>query len=156
MRLFTRCVFLTIVVLGTVFGQNGSKRSLVANLKNNAVSDGCGCYFKFRGTPRNAELYVFSSSIDDEKTAWMNVGGRDVKLTLEKKTGLKGKEEEGVGSRSTAKYASGDITVRGTYVVTRVCDPNYESCESTQYDVTFVVKKGPKSQVVKAVGSCGC
>lgn len=156
MRLFTRCMFLTIVVLGTVSAQSASKRSLVANLKNNAVADGCGCYFKFRGTPRNAELYVFSSSIDDEKTAWMNIGGRDVKLTLEKETGLKGKEEERVGSRSRAMYASGDITVSGTYVVTRVCDPNDESCESTQYDVTFVVKKGTKSQVVKAVGSCGC
>jgi len=43
------------------------------------------------------ERYVFYSSIDDDKTAWMNVGGRDVKLMLEKETGLKGKEEERVG-----------------------------------------------------------
>ncbi len=155
MRLFI-CLFLTIVILGTVAAQNASKRSLVANLKNNAVADGCGCYFQFRGTPRNAERYVFSSSIDDEKTAWMNIGGRDAKLTLEMETGLKGKEEERVGSRSRALYALGDITVSATYVVTRVCDPNDESCESTQYDVTFVVKKGPRLQVVKAVGSCGC
>ncbi len=82
MRFLTSCVFLSIVGLGTVFGQNASKRSLVANLRNNAVADGCGYYFKFRGTPRNAELYVFSSSIDDEKKTWMNVGGRDVKLTF--------------------------------------------------------------------------
>ncbi|MCM3905520.1 MAG: hypothetical protein ND866_27825 [Pyrinomonadaceae bacterium] len=156
MRLFARSVLLTVVVLGTVSGQNATKRSLVANLKDNAVADGCGCYFKFRGTPETAERYIFALSIEDDKTAWMNIGGRDVKLTLEKETGLKGKEAERVGSRSRETYSSGDITVQGTYVVTRVCDPNDENCESTQYDVTFLVKKGTRSQVVKAVGSCGC
>ncbi len=43
MRLFTKCVFLTIVVLGTVSALSASKRGLVANLKNNTVADGCGC-----------------------------------------------------------------------------------------------------------------
>ena len=154
MRLFTRCVFLTIVVLGTVSAQNASKRSLVANLGNKAVGDGCGCYFKFRGTPQNAERYVFTSSIEDDKTAWMNISGRDVKLKLVKKTGNEKRAQ--MGSRSTEKYASGDITVTGTYVVTSVCAPNDENCESTGYNVTFVVRKGPKSQVVKASGYCGC
>lgn len=156
MRFFASCMLLTIVVLSTVSAQNASKRGLVANLNKNAVADGCGCYFKFRGTPENVERYIFSSSIDDEKTAWMNVGGRDVKLSVRKETGFKGKESEQVGSRSRETYSSGDITVRGTYEVTRVCDPNDENCESTQYDVTFLVKKGTRSQVVKAVGSCGC
>ena len=156
MILFPRCVLLTIVVMGSVSAQNASKRSLVANLKSNAVAEGCGCYFKFLGTSRNAERYIFFSSIDDEKTAWMNVGGRDVKLTLEREIGLKGKEQERVGSRSSATYASGDIEVSGAYIVTRVCEPKDESCESTQYEVTFVVTKGRKSQMVKAVGSCGC
>lgn len=156
MRLFIESVVLTLVVLGSVSAQSASKRGLVTNLKNNAVADGCGCYFRFRATLANADRYIFYSSIDDDKTAWMNIGGRDVKLTLEREVGLKGKEEERVGSRSSATYAFGDIRVSGTYIVTRVCDPNDEDCESTQYDVTFVVKKGRRAQVVKAVGSCGC
>jgi hypothetical protein len=156
MRLLAMCLLVSIVVLDTVSAQNASKRSLVANLSNNSVADGCGCYFKFRGTPENVERYIFSSSIDDEKTAWMNIDRRDVKLGLRKETGLKGKEEEQVGSKSQGTYSSGDISVTATYVVTRVCAPNDENCESTGYDVTFVVKKGSKSQVVKAVGSCGC
>ena len=87
-----------MLTVGSIPAQTASKRGLVANLKNNAIADGCGCYFQFRGVPRNAECYVFFSSIeDDEKTAWMNIGGRDVKLTLEKKTGLKGTEQERVG-----------------------------------------------------------
>jgi hypothetical protein len=156
MRLFAMCMLLTIVVWGTVSAQNASKPGLVANLSNSAVSDGCGCYFKFRGTPLRVDRYMFFSLYEeDKKAAWMNVGGRDVELTLVKKTGQNGKLER-VGSRSKETYSSGDITVTATYAVTHVCARSDENCESTGYDVTFVVKKGLKSQVVKAVGYCGC
>lgn len=133
-------------------------RRLVGNLKNNSLADGCGCYFQFRGTPENANRFIFFSSIEDDgnKTAWMNIAGQDVKLKLEKLSGPLWTERERVGSRSTVRYAAGDVTVNGTYVVTRVCRPDDESCESTEYNVTFVVKKGARSQVVKAKGGCGC
>ena len=156
MRLFPKSVFLTIVTLGTVFGQNASKRSLVANLKNNTVIDGCGCYFQVRGTTRNAQRYVLFSSIeeDDEKTAWMNIEGRDVKLSLARKMDPKNRGR--VGSRSTRRYVAGDISVDATYIATRICKRDDESCESTDYSATLVVRKGARSQVVKAVGGCGC
>ncbi|MGI9168092.1 MAG: hypothetical protein ACR2G5_17215 [Pyrinomonadaceae bacterium] len=155
-RLFLALALGTVLVVGIISAQTASKRGLVANLKNTVV-DSCGCYFRFRGSARNAERYIFSSSIDDDqKMAWMNIAGRDLKLTLEKEEGLKGREQERVGARSTARFAAGDIKVSATYVVTRVCDTNDESCESTDYDATFVVRKGGKSQVVKAAGSCGC
>jgi hypothetical protein len=155
MRLLASFVFLTIAVWGSVSGQQASKRSLVANLKNKAVADGCGCYFQFPGTPRNAERYLFFSSIeDDEKTAWMNVAGRDVKLTLVKKTDPKGRIR--VGSRLTRTYVAGDLSAEVTYIATRVCPRNDESCEVTDYSATFVVKKGGRLQAVKAVGGCGC
>jgi len=155
-RLFLALAFGAVLIVGIISAQTASKRGLVANLKNTAV-DGCGCYFRFRGTARNAERYIFFSSIEeDQKTAWMNIDGRDVKLTLEKEEGLKGKEQEQVGARSTARFAAGDIKVSATYIVTRVCDANDESCESTEYEATFVVRKGARSQGVKAAGSCGC
>ncbi|MCM3872669.1 MAG: hypothetical protein ND895_18465 [Pyrinomonadaceae bacterium] len=153
MRLLAMCMLLTVVVLGTVSAQDASKRSLVGNVSNDTTSDGCGCYFKLRGTPRNVERYVFSSPMDE--SAWMNIDGRDVALKLVKETARIGKRE-GVGSQSTEKYVSGDITVTATYIVTRVCAPNDEDCESTDFNATFVVRKGPKSQIVKAVGGCGC
>ncbi|MGH9967857.1 MAG: hypothetical protein ACREBG_08530 [Pyrinomonadaceae bacterium] len=152
MRLFFGFTLGALVIMSTVAGQPASKRGLVGNLKNHAA-DGCGCYFQFRGTPRKSEKYIFSSSIEDEKTAWMNIDGQDVELTLVKE---KGPKTERVGSRSSVRYRSRDITVSGTYVATRVCKPNDENCESTAYSATFVVGKGAKSQVVKAVGSCGC
>jgi hypothetical protein len=156
LRLFLGLAFGVVLIVGIISAQTASKRRLVANLKN-TVLDNCGCYFKFRGTAQNAERYIFFSSIEDDlKTAWMNIGGRDVKLTLEKEEGLKGKEQERVGSRSTARFAAADIKVNATYIVTRVCDAHDESCESTDYAATFVVRKSAKSQVVKAAGSCGC
>lgn len=91
MRLFLWLALAATLTLGTVSAQNASKRGLVANLKNNAVADGCGCYFQSRGTPRNAQRYLFFSSIeDDEKTAWMNIEGHDVKLSLARKGVLLG------------------------------------------------------------------
>ena len=155
MRLFTSCMLLTIVILGSVSGQTASKRSLVARLKNNAVADGCGCYFQYRGAPGNRIYYLFFSSIEDEeKTAWMNIEGRDVKLTLAKKTDPRGRVR--VGSRSTRRYVADDISVEATYVASKVCPRNDESCESTDYYATLVVRKGAQVQVVKAVGGCGC
>ncbi len=156
MRFFTKCVLLTIVVPGTVCAQSASKRVLVANLKNNTVADGCGCYFKFRGTPRNAERYLFFSSAeeDDELSAWMNIEGRDVKLSLARTREVK--RGERVGSKSTRRYVAGDTLVDATYIASKVCKRDDEHCESTEYDATIVVKKGTKSQVLKAFGICGC
>lgn len=153
MRRLVILSLLTVAVYSAGSSQTQQRR-LVGNLRNNAVADGCGCYFQFRGTPQNIDKYVFFSGIEDEKTAWMNIAGRDVKLLLKKEVAPKTRER--VGSRTTVEYAGGDVTVSGTYIATAVCDPNDESCESTQYSATFVVRKGKRSEVVKAVGSCGC
>ena len=155
MRLFISSVLVTIALLGSVSEQNASKRGLVANLKNNAVADGCGCYFRFRGTPTNAGRYVFFSSIeDDEKAAWMNIDGRDLKLSLARRRDPKGKER--VGSKSTRRYLSRDISVDATYIATRICGRDDESCESTEYSATLIVRHGHRTQVVEAAGGCGC
>lgn len=155
MKLFV-VLILSLLTIQTVLSVQAPQR-LVGNLKDNSLIGGCGCYFQFRGTPKRADRYIFFSDIvDDDKTAWMNIAGRDVKLKLQKESGPLGTDRERVGSRSTVRYASGDITVNGTYVVTKECDPDDENCESTQYNVTFVVRKGTRSQVVKAKGSCGC
>jgi hypothetical protein len=155
MRLLLWLSFATMLTLGSVSAQNASKRSLVARLKNNAIADGCGCYFQYRGVPRNHQYYVFFSSIEDEENvAWMNIGGQDVKLTLARKTDPKGSVR--VGSRSTRRYVADGISVDATYVATKVCGRDEESCESTDYSATLVVRKGDQVQTVKAVGGCGC
>jgi hypothetical protein len=158
MKISAICLLLfimAIVVLGSVPAQNASKRSFVGYVTDEAIVGGCGCYFKFRRTPQKVDRYLFASSIEEDVTALMNIDGSDVKLKLVKGMEPKGTQER-VGSRRRETYVAGEITVTGNYVVTRVCAPNDENCESTDYDVTFQVKKGSKSQLVKASGYCGC
>ncbi len=151
MRKLTICVLLMLVLsmLGTTAAQNASKRVLVGNLNGNF--DGCGCFFKFRGTRKNSPKVMFAEF--GQNNAWMNIDGRDVQLKLVKEN--RG-ESERVGSKWTRTIAVRDISVTSTYVATRVCAPNDETCESTDYDATFVVKKGGRSQTVRAFGWCGC
>ncbi len=151
MQKLTICVLLTLVLstLGTTAAQNASKRMLVGNLNRNF--DGCGCFFKFRGTRKNSPKVMFAEF--GQNNAWMNIDGRDVQLKLVKE--IRG-ERERVGSEWTRTIAVRDISVTSTYVATRVCAPNDETCESTDYDATFVVKKGRRSQTVRAFGWCGC
>ncbi len=84
----------------------------------------------------------------------MNIDGRDVRLTRISMTGY-GKDEK-VGTRNTEKYtAPGGISVGLTKVTTKVCKPGEESCETTYYSVTLTVKKGTRTQTLKAIGECG-
>ncbi|MGI8733227.1 MAG: hypothetical protein ACR2LM_07985 [Pyrinomonadaceae bacterium] len=150
------CILLIISVflLGTSLAQEASKPRLVGNFTRKGLGDGCGCYFRFRGAGRDSEQYIFAEPVDDEKIAWMNIGGRNVRLKLVKEQSAGDRER--VGSRWTRTFVSNDITVTSTYVATRVCAPEDESCESTDYTATFVVRKGKLAQTVKALGYCGC
>ncbi|MEP6920467.1 MAG: hypothetical protein ABI967_05020 [bacterium] len=155
MKLIYVFLIAAICLLGTTFAQTASKQRLVGNLRNKRLVDGCGCYFQFPGSKKNSEDYLFVSSLEEnEKTAWMNIDGRDVKLRLVREVAGKGRER--VGSRSSKSFTGGDVTVMSTYVATRVCAYNDESCEATDYAAIFVVRKSNRVQTVKAVGGCGC
>ena len=151
MKSFCVLLIMLLCLVGTTGAQRASKRRLVGNVKNNLV-DGCGCYFKFRGTKRNSEQYMFSQSIDQK--AWMNIDGKDVQLKMLKERNPGDRER--IGSKWTKTLSAGDITVSSTWVTTRICAPNDENCESTDYDATFVVRKGKRLETVRAFGWCGC
>jgi hypothetical protein len=126
----------------------------IANLKDTSVVDGCGCYFKFPGEwkQKQSDKYIFMEGIDDEG-AWMNIDGKDVNLKL---VSSSNRSVWGVGSRSYKRYRALGITVRINNVVTRVCKPGDEQCESTDYDATFTVTKAGRKRMIKAKGVCGC
>ena len=126
----------------------------VSNIKDTSVVDGCGCYFQFPSEweKKAFDKNVFMQSIDGT-AAWMNIDGKDVRLMPDGPG--KGSGEK-VGSRSSEKYKATGISVLIDFVVTRVCDPDDESCESTSYDATFTVTKAGRKRVVKAKGLCGC
>ena len=151
------CILLVTMIslLGTSSAQRASKSRLVGNLTGKNLVDGCGCEFQFHGTGRNSKKYMFAESIEDRKSSpWMNIDGRDVVLRVSKdwEPGVK----ESVGSRSVRTFAAAGISVRATFIATRVCADTDESCESSDYNATFVVKKGRRVETVKAFGTCGC
>ena len=147
-------LFVMLCLLPTTFAQTASKRPLVGNVKRSGL-DGCGCYFRFRGTSRDVEEYMFVENIEEnDKTAWMDIDGHDVQLKLVKERNPG--DREVVGSKWTRTFAANNILVTSTYVATRVCARDDESCESTDYSATFVVRKGKRVQTVKALGTCGC
>lgn len=126
----------------------------VANLKDASVVEGCGCYFQFPAEwkRKQSDKYVFMEGIDDEG-AWMNIDGKDVNLKL---AGSTNKSVFAVGARSSKRYKANGVAVRINLVVTRVCQPGDEQCESTDYDATFTVTKAGRRRVIKAKGVCGC
>jgi hypothetical protein len=126
----------------------------IANIRDSSVVDGCGCYFQFPAQWKNkqSDKYVFMEGIDDEG-AWMNIDGKDVKLELVRTSNESNGE---VGSRSNKKYKAKGIAVQIDYVITRICKPDDEQCESTDYDATFTVTKAGRKRVIKAKGVCGC
>lgn len=144
----------------SVFAQQGASSAKaplppkIANIKNASAVDGCGCYFQFPAEwkQKRSDKYIFMEGIDDEG-AWMNIDGRDVNL---KPVVTSNESDGGVGARSYKTYKANGIIVRVDFVVTRICKPGDEHCESTDYDATFTVTKGGRKRVIKAKGVCGC
>lgn len=134
------------------------QRSMVGNISNrNPSFYGCGCYFRFPHISQNSQQYIFYSPIEEnssEREAWMNIDGADIKLRLVASTEPRGRLR--IGSRLTRTYIAGDLTVNALYIATRVCMPNGEPCESADFAATFTIKKGGRTQIVRAVGGCGC
>lgn len=160
----TNAMLLLAVAVGaslSIFGQKAASSVKavqqplrVSNIRNTSVVDGCGCYFQFPAEweKKAFDKNVFMQSIDGAE-AWMNIDGKDVRLLPD---GPSKESVEKVGSRSSEKYKAAGISVEIEFVVTRVCDPDDESCESNSYDATFTVTKAGRKRVVKAKGICGC
>jgi hypothetical protein len=152
---------LTVEASGRAVGQRKTTSAKasppfeVGDIRDPSVVEGCGCYFQLPAEHRKkrSDKYVFMEEIGDEG-AWMNIDGRDMKLKLIGSTkGWVG----GVGTRSHERFRASGIAVRVDFVVTGVCRPDDESCESTDYDATFTVTKaGRKRTIIKAKGICGC
>lgn len=124
-------------------------------IRDRNLVEGCGCGFTLPNElKRKAPRFIITSNVEEMNKAWMNIDGRDVELGLMEMT--YGDRGEKVGSRSTERFAGSGIEVSATLVVSRICEPDDEDCESTDYLGTFVVRKGRQKQTMRLTGSCGC
>jgi hypothetical protein len=131
-----------------------SVKNMIGNIKDRNAQDGCGCYFSFPSEERKRfPRFVFASDLD-EQSAWMNIDGQDVKLKLVQFSGPQ--ESAKIGSKLARTYAAAGLKVHILYVTTKICQPDDESCESTEYRASFTVRKGARQQTMRLKGSCGC
>src|ERR1700694_381416 len=92
------CLLATLFLLGASALVAAQERRLVGTLNRDVNNPGCYYYFA------NRRLMFYDS---DE--TWMNIDGRDVRLSLVKQTRPKGRMR--TGSRFTKRYSAGDIRV---------------------------------------------
>jgi hypothetical protein len=119
----------------------------IGNIQNTKAMAGAGCSLQRKGS----KGYVFWSAF--EKSALMNIDGKDRRLQLTSDTSfsISGKK----GSRWTEIYKSGKMTVQIDRVVTRVCRPGDQECEVTGYDGKMTLKIGDRLQTIAVEGDCG-
>lgn len=146
-----------LISVGSTFGQ---KRKLVGNLKFK-TGWACAISLKFAGQSADSSKEIFNSSLVDQNDTWMNIDGKDVQLEFvsrSKPTKPDGKGGELIGSRTTEKYAAGNINVEIVFTVRWLCpnDSVAEGCESIIYTAVFKVRKGKRRQTVRAEGIAGC
>ena len=140
-----------VFVEGEAFAQ--TQKLTISNIKNDDYG-GCGCGFQSlaEAKKRNSTKMVFWS--EDEKTAIVNINGRDTTFKLTRR-GQRPRVLK-VGNRFSDEYASGGIILKIDYTVTHVCRRGDEGCEATSYDVTMTAVRGKTRTVLKTKGACGC
>jgi hypothetical protein len=129
---------------------NNLAQSKIGNIKNTNVVEGCSCSLQMRKT---SNRYVFLSDYE-KRSAWMNIDGRDIKLsfvsTTEKRRATRPARK---GDRFTDRWSGGGVEVKIDYVVTA---PMTRDKEYVDYGVTITITKNGKTQIAKASGNCGC
>lgn len=136
---------------GTVYAQ-----VTVGEINDPSVVEGCNCSVQTENEAKlpDSQKFLFLSELGTDD-AWMNIDGKDTKLTRIKSTENED-EDHAIGRRYYEEYSAKGLKVRIDYLTTWVCPPDHESCEVTEYEITITVTKGKDSKVVKATGSCGC
>lgn len=149
---------ITILVLLSVsapFGTSQSVQRRPAKPIIGFVPDadfGCGCYVYRNRSDGGNRRYIFVGPMDEP--GYLNIDGETIKL--KSMGGSKARRNERVGDRSWERFSVGNITARIDYLVTAVCDPDDENCESTRYSVRLAVARARASTTVRALATCGC
>ena len=121
---------------------------MVGLLANQTAIDGCSWSASSKVIGHG---FVFLAEYDDSR-ALMNIDGSDIAINL---VSAHGKLKK-VGDVLEKTFRSGNVLVKARYKATSVCPKDSESCEVTNYDVTFDVSKGSQRQLVDADGGVGC
>jgi hypothetical protein len=97
---------------------------MIDNVKDASVMQDCGCYFGLPGEEKKKlPKWIFLAELN-EKSAWMNIDGRDVKLRLTHSTD---QGRAGVRNRLTRTYVAAGIKVSVLYITIEYVGPTMSS-----------------------------
>lgn len=124
----------------------------VGNIKDypaTGLMTGCGnLYFSL---PKKVEMlgedYVFLAREKGED-AWMNLDGRDTRLTL-----LKSKTWRRAGGETGWRY---DYRAGATRIIVRIDNHGGDSVSDHPFKMIITLRKGRSSRTVKAIGYADC
>lgn len=156
--LLTFCVFLLSINNHAISDDNNTNKALdvkVGYVTKANTQGGCGCEFYWPRDEKNKEKNIFSSNFGKE--TWMNLNGKDAKLTWIKFVDIQ--KERGKGSRSYEIYQYEKMEIRVDYLITWTCRtdaPDNESCEEIHYDIKITFSQNGRHKIIKAKGICGC
>ncbi len=120
----------------------------IGNIQNMKEVEGAGCSLHRQGEQKKV---VFWS--ESEKSALMNIDGKDRRLQLVSKT--RSLQRVKKGDRSTLIYKAGKINVRIDRVATFVCPRGSQECEVTGYNAKIKLNIGDRQQIMAVEGDCG-
>ena len=158
MSLVTKMISAILCILAFSSGaspQAISTSSLRSSFKLGYVKNGdigCGCYFARNKAELQNRRYLYIHGMDE--SAYINVNGKNIKL--HRFAPIYEPIREKIGQRSWGKFTAGNIKIRLEKTVTKICDPNDEDCEVTNYKATMTVTKKAQKIIVKLIGLCGC
>lgn len=124
---------------------------VIGKFKNPAYET-AGCTFYFPADYRRADAgYIFFTEAATD--AIMKIDGKEVHLTLVKRSPVPATAE--IGQKSWEVYRYEDVEVRIDQTLIRLL-PNKENAVASESVATFTITRGPHRQVLKAKGGCGC
>jgi hypothetical protein len=139
---------LTLVSVPLVFAYAAEPAWLVAPLTDQQLIAGCSWT---ASAPTLGAGYIFMADYDDSKIL-MNIDGSDTSLVAVNEY----IPMRDVGDMVLRTYRADGIEVQARYQATWVCPAGAEGCEVTEFDATYEVRKGARTQLVEASGALGC
>jgi hypothetical protein len=133
-----------------------NQRLVVNNIKDKSLVEGCGCNFQLPlDHQRRSRKWVFADDLDG--TAWMNIGGSDVRFKLTRTISAPEDQSKAKhGDRTVLEYKSGQFSLTITQTVTTPCPEGDDSCEWVGMNADIKLSDGKKTKRIRAIGGCGC
>lgn len=147
-----RLVFSFVLIVNLLTSDGGNARHVIGPLRDRNPAWRCGCAFS---TPGDRKAFVFAHPFG-RGPAWINIDGKDVKLTLINPVGDANDWSEKNPIGTTLTYKGAGLRVKVIPGKLTSCPPKDESCEGVGVEAVLVIQGRGLRKSLNVVGACGC